>query len=156
MTKPHSYVNQLHSGMQQYQYGFHFIFYRMQHTDSCHNSKASDFFFLKEWVRTCSSNEALSGAFQYIPLHMPHTPPYHSDLVHSFKLVKYTGNSTPKFSSLLLYFFHINEFPTALKKKFTLLKVGQYSLFSIVLSCRLYGQEVFVQFPAETRVVCLS
>ena len=61
------------------------------------------------------------------PLHMPHTLPSHSDLAHNFKMVKYTGDSTPKFNSLPLYFFHITEFPLALKKKFTLLKASQNS-----------------------------
>jgi len=63
-------------------------------------------------------------------------------------MVKYTGDSTPKFNSLPLYFFYITEF----KKKFTLLKASLNSLFSIVLGCRLDDQEIFVQFPAETRV----
>lgn len=78
---------------------------------------------------------------------MPHTLPSHSDLAHNFKMVKYTGDSTPKFNSLPLYFFHITEF----KKKFTLLKASLNSLFSIVLGCRLDDQEIFVQFPDETR-----
>jgi len=83
---------------------------------------------------------------------MPHTLPPHSDLAYNFTMVKYTGDFTPKFNFLPLYFFHIIEFPLALKKRFTLLRAFQNSLFSIVLGCRLDDQEIFVQFPAETRV----